>query len=141
MIKGLDHIGIVVKDLDRSLAMWQAAVSATVVHREVISDQQVEVVVLQIGSIHVELIHPTTADSSVARFLAKRGEGIHHIALECDSAQGELERAKGAGVQLIDTEARAGADHSHIGFVHPRSLSGVLVEFVDHGGHPADRSK
>jgi methylmalonyl-CoA/ethylmalonyl-CoA epimerase len=134
MITGLDHISIAVEDLDGSVRLWQAVAQAQVVGRERVPEQQVEVVMLKIGALKIELIYPTSENSSVAKFLASRGPGLHHIALECESAQAELDRLRQAGVQLIDESARAGAEHSHVGFVHPKSLSGVLVEFVDHAG-------
>jgi methylmalonyl-CoA epimerase len=114
--------------------LWQKVAGAVVDHREVVSEQHVEVVMLRIGSLTIELIQPTSDDSPVARFLATRGEGVHHIALGCDSAQMELDRTLADGVRLIDEVVRMGAEHSLVGFVHPRSLAGVLLEFVDHAG-------
>ena len=134
MIKGLDHIGIAVKDLDSATALWQKVAGAVVDHSEVVSEQRVKVVMLRIGSLTIELIQPTSDDSPVAKFLATRGEGIHHIALGCDSAQMELDRTLADSVRLIDEVVRMGAEHSQVGFVHPRSLAGVLLEFVDHAG-------
>ena len=105
---------------------------AELVHRELVPEQRVEVVMLRMGSLKIELISPTSPDSPVARFLSTRGEGLHHIALLCDSTQAELDRVSELGVKLIDVHARIGAEKSHVGFVHPRSLGGVLLEFVDH---------
>ncbi len=132
MISGLDHISIAVNDLDAAAKLWQTVAQAELVHRELVPEQRVEVVMLRIGSLKIELISPTSPDSPVAKYLSARGEGLHHIALLCDSAQAELDRAKQSGVTLIDEQARSGAEHSHVGFVHPRALGGVLLEFVDH---------
>ena len=132
MIKGLDHISIAVKDLDEAARQWQTVAQAEIIHRELVSEQKVEVLMLRVGSLKIELICPTSDDSSVARFLGSRGEGMHHIALSCDSADEELARARAAGVELIDETARSGAEHSQVGFVHPRSVGGVLLEFVSH---------
>lgn len=137
MIKGLNHIGIAVQDLDVAVKLWQQVTGAIVAHRERILDQRVEVVILLVGSLKIELIQTTSDDSPVARFLASHGEGIHHISLESDSAQGKLDRARASGARLMDEAVRVGAEHSHIGFVHPHSLGGVLMEFVDHAGHQA----
>ena len=134
MIRGLDHVGIAVRDLDSAVKLWQQVAGATVTHREVVDEQAVEVVMLRVGSLMIELIHPISDDSPVARFLSSRGEGIHHIALECESTPTELDRARLEGAHLIDNSARIGAEQSHVGFVHPRSLVGVLLEFVDHAG-------
>ena len=132
MIRGLDHISIAVRDLDAAIPLWERAIGATVVHRELVPEQKVEVVMLSIGSLQIELVAPTDETSPVARFLSSRGEGLHHIALQCDATQSELNRLKAAGAELIDATARSGAGQSHVGFVHPRALGGVLLEFVDH---------
>ncbi len=132
MINGLDHISIAVSDLDAATRLWQTVAQAELVHRELVPEQRVEVVMLRMGSLKIELISPTSPDSPVARFLSTRGEGLHHIALLCDSTQAELDRVSELGVKLIDVHARIGAEKSHVGFVHPRSLGGVLLEFVDH---------
>jgi methylmalonyl-CoA/ethylmalonyl-CoA epimerase len=132
MIKGLDHIAIAVHDLDAAAKLWQTAANAEVVHREVVPEQSVELLLLRIGTLRIELMCPITETSSVAKFLRTRGEGLHHIALECESADEELLRSHANGVKLIDEHARTGAEGSHVGFVHPRSLGGVLLEFVDH---------
>jgi methylmalonyl-CoA/ethylmalonyl-CoA epimerase len=134
VIKGLDHVGIAVNNLESATELWQRVAGAVVDHRETVREQRVEVVMLRVGLLRVELIQPTSDDSPVAKFLATRGEGIHHIALGCDSAQLELDRTMTDGVRLIDKVVRMGAEHSQVGFVHPRSLAGVLLEFVDHAG-------
>jgi methylmalonyl-CoA/ethylmalonyl-CoA epimerase len=138
MIKGLDHLGIAVSDLDESIASWEAVAKAHVVHREIVQDQGVEVVMLRVGTMRIELICPLRDDATVARFLSKRGEGLHHISLECDSIEDELGRLRTAGVELVDDHPRKGAENALVAFVHPRSLSGVLLEFVDHNHDNVD---
>ena len=134
MINGLDHIGIAVRDLDAAVKQWQQVTGARIVHREIVSDQRVVVAMIMIGTLKIELIQPTADDSPVARFLVRHSEGIHHIALECSSTQEELDRARQAGVRLVDEFSRAGVEGSQVGFVHPQSLAGVLVELLDHAG-------
>jgi methylmalonyl-CoA/ethylmalonyl-CoA epimerase len=131
MIKGIHHIGIAVSDLEQAIPLWVKAFGGTLEHREVVADQKVEVAVVMVGSLRIELIAAVSAESPVARFIASRGAGIHHIALESLSTQEELDRMRDAGVQLIDRTARSGGENTRIGFVHPRALGGVLVEVVE----------
>ena len=130
MIRGLDHIGIAVSDLDAAMKMWEQVAGATFDHEKTVLEQKVKIVMMRVGSLRVELLQPTSDDSPVAKSLALRGEGIHHIALRCDSAREELDRAHKEGARLVDEIARPGAERSDVGFVHPRSLAGVLLEFV-----------
>lgn len=131
MIHGLQHIGIAVENLDDAIALWQTATDARLVHREIVATQRVEVAVMEIGSLHVELLQPTSADSPIAKFITARGTGIHHLALCSDSAQQELDRMKSRGVRLIDETVRDGAEGTRVGFVHPKSMGGVLLEIVE----------
>ncbi|MDD5087397.1 MAG: methylmalonyl-CoA epimerase [bacterium] len=131
MIRGLNHIGIAVENLDAAVALWQTATGGRVVHRETVAEQRVEVAVIEIGSLHVELLRPTSEDSPIFKFIAARGPGIHHIALQADSTQAELDRMKSQGVRLIDETARAGAEGTRVGFVHPKAVGGVLLEVVE----------
>jgi methylmalonyl-CoA/ethylmalonyl-CoA epimerase len=132
MIKGLDHLGIAVTDLDAAIAQWIALTGGILMHREVVASQQVEVAVITIGALRIELLQPQTESSPIAKFIARRGAGIHHLALEAAPAQAELDRLKTAGVQLIDEHLRPGAEHTEVGFLHPRAAGGVLLEFVEH---------
>jgi methylmalonyl-CoA/ethylmalonyl-CoA epimerase len=132
MIHGLDHLGIAVSDLESAIALWQQVTGGECIHREVVESQRVEVAVIRVGELRIELLCPTNADSPIAKFLASHGPGIHHLALHGDSAQAELDRVAAAGLRVIDQTARPGAEHSNVGFLHPRSLEGVLLEFVDH---------
>jgi methylmalonyl-CoA/ethylmalonyl-CoA epimerase len=134
MIHGLDHIAIAVLDLDAAIKLWCNAFQVSVSHREIVAEQQVEVAIIELGSLRIELVAALSPDSPIAKFIAKRGEGIHHFAVKAASTQTELERMSQAKIPLIDSVARIGAKGSNIGFMHPRALGGVLVEIVDHSG-------
>jgi len=131
MIIKLDHIAIVVKDLERALKPYQEALGLTVSNMEEIPGQQVRIAFLPIGDTEIELLEPTAADSGVAKFLEKRGEGLHHICLEVDDLQATLAKLKAQGMRLIDEEPRDGGKGKRIAFVHPRSMNGVLIELTE----------
>ncbi|MBU0508507.1 methylmalonyl-CoA epimerase [bacterium] len=131
MITGLHHIGIAVEDLDSAIAQWQKVTEGRLIHRETVAEQRVEVAVIEIGLLHVELLRPTSGDSPIAKFIAARGAGIHHLALQADVAQIELERLKSDGVRLIDEVARIGAEDTRVGFIYPKAVGGVLLEIVE----------
>ncbi len=132
MIKGLDHIAVAVRNLDTAIKLWSETFCVPVVHREIVQEQLVEVALLKLGSLRIELVSPISEKSPVAKFIEKRGEGIHHFAIESNSTQTELDQMNDAGIPLIDKNARQGAEDSKIGFIHPKALGGVLVEVVDH---------
>ncbi len=131
MIQGIDHIAIAVADLDTAIDLWTKTTEARVTLREVVADQKVEIVMLEVGTLRIELLSALSSDSPVAKFIASRGAGIHHLALEVDSAHNELQRMKLMGAQLIDSDARTGAEGTLVGFIHPRTFGGVLVEVVE----------
>ncbi len=128
MIRAIDHIGIAVKDLDESLATWLKLFPDVEVHRETVADQKVRVASFQVGEVRIELTAATDEDSPIAKFLAKRGEGIHHVAFAADAVNDELQRLEAAGIKLINSEAVPGAHDKLIGFLHPKSTGGVLME-------------
>lgn len=132
MIKGLDHIAIAVRDLDAAVRLWTDTFQVPLTHREIVHEQLVEVALIKLGHLRIELVSPISSDSPVAKFIEKRGEGIHHFAVESGSTQETLDRMQQQGIPLIDKTARGGAEGSHIGFIHPKALGGVLVEVVDH---------
>ena len=132
MIKGLDHIAIAVRNLDEAVKLWTETFQVPVSHREVVNDQLVEIAMIKLGSLKIELVCPISKDSPVAKYIEKRGEGIHHFAIESESTQIELDRMSRAGIALIDKSSRTGAEGSQIGFIHPKALGGILVEVVDH---------
>jgi methylmalonyl-CoA/ethylmalonyl-CoA epimerase len=135
MIQGIDHLAIAVQDLDECVKYWTTHMNAVVVHRETVAEQRVNVVMLKVGELKIELLQPSSEDSPVAKFMAARGVGIHHVALRADSTESELSRLKAGGARLIDEHARNGAEGTKVGFVHPKTLGGVLVELVEHPAH------
>lgn len=128
----IDHIGFATKSIEEGLALWQDALGLKPDSFEEITEQGVKVCMLPIGDTHVELLEPLTPESAVGRFLAKRGPGIHHIAVEVADIHGSLAELKKRGARLIDETPRVGAGGSLIGFVHPSSTNGVLLELVQH---------
>ncbi|MEA2526802.1 MAG: methylmalonyl-CoA/ethylmalonyl-CoA epimerase [Thermomicrobiales bacterium] len=129
----LHHIGIVVADIDAAVARY-AALGFHDGERFAMTEQGVIAVTFRTGPGYVELIQPTDPDGAIARFMAKRGEGMHHVAYRVDDLQGTLDRLAAAGTRLIDATPRRGAHGWRIAFIHPESCNGVLTEFVDDGG-------
>ena len=127
----IDHIGVVVHDIQEALKAYEAALGLPLREVMEVPDQEVEVAFLPVGESNVELVQPTSSDTGVARFLEKRGEGIHHVCIEVEDIDAALARLQAHGVQLIDEEPRPGA-HGRVAFVHPRAMHGVLIELVEH---------
>jgi len=128
----LEHIGIATRSLDDALSFWRDALGLEVAHTEVVEEQKVRVAMLPVGEPRIELLEPTSADSPVAKFLEKRGAGIHHIAVRVDDIRAALLLLKESGARLIDDVPRVGADNCLVAFVHPSSANGVLLELVEH---------
>ena len=128
----IDHLGIATQTLDEALLFWRNALGLEVVETEEVAEQKVRVAMLPVGESRVELLEPTSADSPVARFIEKRGAGIHHIALRVDDIRQSLARLKEQGARLIDETPRIGAGGCLVAFVHPSSANGVLLELVEH---------
>jgi methylmalonyl-CoA/ethylmalonyl-CoA epimerase len=126
----VDHIGVAVEDLDAALALYERDYGMTLVHREVVSAQGVEAVLLDVGENHVELLAPLGPDTPVGRFLAKRGPGMHHVAYQVADIEATLASLREAGVRLIDETPRGGIRDSQVAFLHPKSSGGVLTEIV-----------
>jgi methylmalonyl-CoA/ethylmalonyl-CoA epimerase len=126
----IDHLGIATKSIAESLKFWQDSLGLENVHTEVVEDQKVRVAMLPIGESRVELIEPTSDDSPIAKFLEKRGGGIHHIAVEVENIEESLAKLKENGAKLIDETPRIGAEGCLIAFVHPQSTNGVLLELT-----------
>ena len=126
----INHLGIATKGIDEALKFWEDALGLENVHTEVVEDQKVRVAMLPIGESRIELLEPTAEDSPIAKFLEKRGGGIHHIAVEVDDIEVALAKLKREGMRLIDETARIGAEGCLVAFVHPSSANGVLLELV-----------
>jgi len=126
----IDHIGIVVQDIQQALQVYEKALGLTVTQIVPIPEQQVEVAFLPVGESNLELVQPTADGTGIAKFLEKRGEGIHHICIEVADIEAALEQLRAHNVPLIDEVARPGA-HGRVAFVHPKGMHGVLVELVE----------
>ena len=128
----IEHIGIATEKIDDALAFWRDALGLEVVHTEEVAEQGVRVAMLPVGEPRVELLEPTHDGSPVAKFLRKRGPGIHHVAVRVEDIRASLARLKSQGARLIDEEPRVGAGGCLVAFVHPQSAGGVLLELVEH---------
>jgi methylmalonyl-CoA/ethylmalonyl-CoA epimerase len=127
----IDHVGVAVEDLDSALALYEGTFGMPLAHRETVSDQGVEAVLLDVGDCHVELLRPLGDDTAVGKFLARRGPGLHHVAYRVDDIEAALAQLRDQGVELIDREPRTGIRSSRVAFLHPRSTGGVLTEIVE----------
>ena len=126
----IDHIAIVVPRIDEELGFWQTVLGLPLEHVEEIPEQETVVAVMTVGDSRAELVQPTTGTSGIARHLAKRGPGLHHVCFEVDDIEATLARLKAEGIRLIDEDPVLGVGGRKIAFVHPKSASGVLVELV-----------
>ena len=130
MFTRIDHIGVAVAEIEPALEVYRDRLRMRVAHREVVSEQGVEAVLLEIGENHVELLAPLDASTPVGKFLAKRGPGLHHVAYQVSDIEAALGALREAGMELIDEHARIGIRGSRVAFVHPRATGGVLTEIV-----------
>jgi len=130
-LRNIDHIGIAVSSLQESLSFWEASLGIELHGIEEVAEQHVRTAFLPVGGTEIELLEPTRPDSSVARFIEKRGEGLHHIAIGVDDIEAALAELKAKGVQLIDETPRNGAGGARIAFVHPKATHGVLLELCE----------
>lgn len=130
MLGRIDHIGVAVEDLDAALQLYAEVLGMPVVHRETVTEQGVEAILLDVGENHVELLAPLGPDTPVGKFLAKKGPGLHHVAYQVADIEATLAALKGAGTRLIDETPRVGIRGSRVAFLHPASTGGVLTEIV-----------
>jgi methylmalonyl-CoA/ethylmalonyl-CoA epimerase len=128
----VDHIGIATYQIDEALGLWQDALGLQVDSTEDVTEQGVRVAMLSIGESHIELLEPLSQDSPVGKFLAKRGPGIHHLAVRVKDIRASLAQLKEKGIRLIDESPRTGAGGCLVAFVHPSAANGVLLELVQH---------
>ena len=131
MIKKIDHIAIAVHDLDSSLKFYTDVLGLENAGIEKVEDQKVRLAMLPIGDTRIELLESTTEDGPIAKFLEKKGEGMHHIAFRVENLDGELIRMEEMGVELIDKIPKTGADGNRVAFLHPKSTFGVLTELSE----------
>jgi methylmalonyl-CoA/ethylmalonyl-CoA epimerase len=134
MVKKIDHIGIAVRSLDDSLPFYTEALGLALLGIEEVESEKVRVAFLKIGESKLELLEPTSAESPIAIFLEKRGEGIHHLALGVDSIQERINEIKEKGIRMINETPKAGAGGAMVAFMHPKSTGGVLVEYCEKKG-------
>jgi len=130
MFKRIDHIGVAVEDLDAAIKLYERSFEMELVHRETVESQGVEAVLLDVGEGHIELLAPLGPDTPVGKFLAKKGQGIHHVAYSVEDIDKALEQAKSIGLKLIDETPRTGIRGSRVAFVHPAATGSVLTEIV-----------
>lgn len=130
-ISRLAHIGIAVRDLEQQIAFYRDTLGMELAHCEVVEDQKVRTAMFRLGETSIELLTPTGPDSPIAKFLEKRGEGIHHLAYKVDDLTGALAELTQRGVELLDKTPRVGAGGHRIAFLHPRSSLGVLTELCE----------
>ncbi|MCF8255567.1 MAG: methylmalonyl-CoA epimerase [Bacteroidia bacterium] len=128
MLEKIEHIGIAVKDLEKSEALFNALLNQTPYKREVVESESVQTVFYQSGPNKIELLQALAPESAIAKYIDKKGEGIHHIAFAVDDIVAELARLKDAGFQLIHETPKEGADGKLIAFLHPKDTNGVLIE-------------
>jgi len=129
----IDHIGIAVKSLAEAVKVYANAIGLKQGGYDQVDEQGVRVAMFEIGDSRIELLEPTRPDSPIEKFMAKRGEGIHHIAVAVENIEETLARLKAAGVRLVDETPKRGAHNTRIAFVHPSATHGVLLELVEHG--------
>lgn len=133
-IAGLSHIAIAVREADPLAAILVAALGGTRGEEELLDDGKLRVVFVTLGSVTLELLEPRSPDHTVAKFLEKRGEGLHHVSLEVGDLVKALAECRAAGVKLIDEAPRPGAHGTRVAFLHPKSLGGTLIELCQRAG-------
>jgi methylmalonyl-CoA epimerase len=131
----IDHIGIAVNDLDAAVELYGGSFDMAEQHRETVEEQGVEAILLEVGDGHIELIKPLSDDTGVAKFIARNGEGMHHVAYQVDDIDAALQKVRDAGLRLIDEQPRTGIRGSRVAFLHPKSTGGVLTEIVEPAEH------
>ena len=128
-ISHIEHIGIAVENLDEAIKHYENILGLKCYSIEEVEDQQVRTAFFKVGETKIELLESTSSDGPISKFIAKKGQGVHHIAFAVDNAKEALSEVKDKGVQLVDEVSRKGAEGLDIGFLHPKSTLGVLTEF------------
>jgi methylmalonyl-CoA/ethylmalonyl-CoA epimerase len=127
----IDHIAIAVTEMDSALSFWQAALGLRLGALQEVADEEVEIAVLETENAHIELVRPTTDDSGIARYIAKKGTGMHHVCLAVEDIDAALQQIASAGCELINEIPRTRDNGTRYAFVHPKSTGGVLVELYE----------
>ncbi|MBP1678749.1 MAG: mce [Bacteroidetes bacterium] len=128
----IEHIGIAVRNLEEAIPRFRLLLGTDCYAVEEVADQKVKTAFFRVGQTKIELLEATAPDGPIAKFIEKRGEGIHHVAFAVSGLDGALARLEGEGLQLIDRKGRAGAEGLRIAFLHPKSTHGVLTELCEH---------
>ena len=136
-MKKIEHIGIAVKDLDVSNTLFEKLLGVSHYKIEDVATEGVKTSFFKVGESKIELLQATSPNSPIAKFIEKRGEGVHHLAFYVEDIEGEIERLKNEGFELIDDIPKQGADHKKIAFLHPKSSGGVLIELCQDIGNKA----
>ena len=127
----IDHIAIAVNDVEESAKVYQQALGADHVEFETVESEGVKIAIIELENGRIELMQPTNDSSPIKKFLDKKGQGLHHMALETDNIEGEVERMEGCGIQFLG-KIRPGSAGTKVTFIHPKSLNGVLTELCSH---------
>jgi methylmalonyl-CoA/ethylmalonyl-CoA epimerase len=130
MLTEIDHVAIAVNDLEAAIAYYRATFGAEVAHREVVESDGVEEALLKVAESYIQLLTPTRDDSPVAKYLERRGEGLHHVGYRVDDCGAALEAVKASGGRVIDEQPRPGSRGTTVAFVHPKAAFGTLIELV-----------
>lgn len=131
MLQKIHHLGYAVEDLEAASCLYRERFGARLEEPETVADQGVKAAMFRVGESRIELLEPTGPDTPVGKFLAKRGEGLHHVAFQVEDIEATLGELGRDGVELIDVEPRVGAGGTRMAFVHPKSVHGVLTELVE----------
>jgi methylmalonyl-CoA/ethylmalonyl-CoA epimerase len=134
MVKRIDHIGIAVKSIETALPFYTEVLQLPLLGVEAVESEKVKVAFLKLGESKLELLEPLTADSAIATFIEKRGEGLHHVALAVDSIQERINEIKEKGIRMINETPKKGAGGAMVAFMHPNSTGGVLFEYCEKKG-------
>lgn len=135
MINRIDHLGIAVTSLAEAVPVWEKILGVACERIEEVQSQKVKTAFFNVGGVHIELLEPTSPDSPIAKAIASRGEGVHHVAFATDDVAAQLAVAKAAGVKLINETPVPGAGGKQVAFLHPKSMRGVLTELCSGGDH------
>lgn len=130
-VKAINHLGIAVSSIDEQRAFYEQTLGAQFEGEEIVADQKVRVAFFRVGDVRLELLEPTGPDSTIAAFIEKRGQGLHHVAYTVAGLPERIAELKTAGVRMIDDQPRRGAHHTQIAFLHPKSTHGVLTELCE----------
>lgn len=135
MVKSINHIGIAVTSIEEQRPFYEQCLGAAFEGTEIVADQKVKVAFFKVGEVRIELLEPTDPTSTVAQFIEKRGQGLHHVAYTVADLPARIAELKTKGVRMIDETPRTGAHHNQIAFVHPKSSYSVLTEICEPQAH------